>query len=325
MSRGAEPEMSVVVVTPDDFETVRKTVRHLRAQNVCGALEIVVVTPAAERLGLDARALEGFHSHIIVEVGPVTSTARARAAGVRAATARVVALVEDHAFPAPGWAEALVARHCESWAAVGPVMSNANPKSVTSWANLLVEYAPWLEPSEGGEREHLPGHNGSYKREVLLQYGERLEAMLEAESVLHWDLRAQGRRLYLEPRARVFHQNFSEPLPSLTLRFNGGRLFASSRARAWPAWRRALFAAASPLIPFVRCARITREMLRRAPTRRMMPRLLPALVVGLVFDGAGEAAGYALGPGGAMAKLSDMEFHRERFLAARERREGVRE
>jgi hypothetical protein len=54
----------------------------------------------------------------------------------------------------------------------------------------------------------------------------------------------------------------------------------------------------------------------------MLPRLLPALLVGLAFDGAGEAAGYALGPGGAMAKLSDMEFHRERFLAARDRREG---
>ncbi len=324
MSRGRlTPEMSVVVITPDDFETVRKTVRHLRAQNVCGQLEVVLVAPSAASLSLDEKALDGFHSHMIVEVGPFTSTARARAAGVRAATARVVALVEDHAYPAPGWAEALVVRHRESWAAVGPVMSNANPRSVTSWANLLVEYAPWLEPSEGGEREHLPGHNGSYKREALIAYGERLEAMLEAESVLHWDLRAKGHALYLEPKARVFHQNFSEPLPSLTLRFNGGRLFAASRAREWPAWRRALFTAASPLIPFVRCTRIAREMLRRGPTRRIWPRLLPALIVSLIFDGAGEAAGYAFGPGGAMAKLSDMEFHRERFLAARDRREEL--
>lgn len=317
------PLMSVVVVTPDNFETVRKTVRHLRAQNVSDKMEIVLVAPSAEGLGLDEKALDGFLRHQVVEVGPVTSTARARAAGVRAAEGEVVALVEDHAFPAPGWAEALINRHRESWAAVGPVMSNANPRSVTSWANLLVEYAPWLEPAEGGEREHLPGHNGSYKREALLQYGERLEAMLEAESVLHWDLRARGHALYLEPKARVFHQNFSEPVPSLTLRFNGGRLFASSRARGWPAWRRALFAAASPLIPFVRCARIAREMYARGPTRRMLPRVLPALLVGLAFDGAGEAAGYALGPGGAMAKLSDMEFHRERFLAPHDRRERL--
>ena len=240
---------------------------------------------------------------------------------MRAARGEVVALVEDHAYPAPGWAEALINRHRESWAAVGPVMSNGNPRSVTSWANLLVEYAPWMEPTEGGEQEHLPGHNSSYKREALVQYGDRLEAMIEAESVLHWDLRAKGHKLYLEPKARVFHQNFSAPVPSLALRFNGGRLFASARAREWPAWRRALFAAASPLIPLVRCARIAREMYSRGPTRRMLPRLLPALVVSLLFDGAGEAAGYASGPGGAMAKLSDMEFHRSRYLAECDRRE----
>jgi hypothetical protein len=253
------------------------------------------------------------------------STARARAAGVRAASAEVVAFAEDHAFPALGWAEALVARHAEGWAAVGPSMSNANPRSATSWANLLVEYAPWLEPVEGGEREHLPGHNGSYKRALLLEYGERLEAMLDAESVLHWDLRSRGQRLYLEPRARVFHQNFSAPLASLTLRFNGGRLFASARARAWPAWRKVVYACASPLIPVVRCARIVGELLKPGRPRRLLPRVLPALFAGLLFDGAGECVGYALGAGAAMAKLSDMEFHRERYMAARDRREKTTE
>jgi hypothetical protein len=314
--------MSVVVVTPDSFATVRKTLKHLRAQKARGSLEVVIVAPDAARLGLDEPALRDFLSYRIVEVGPITSTARARAEGVRAASAPVVALVEDHAFPAPGWAEALIERHRESWAAVGPLMSNANPRSTTSWANLLIEYAPWLEPSAGGEREHLPGHNGSYKREVLLEYGDRLEAMLDAESVLHWDLRARGHRLYLEPKARTFHENFTARWPSLTLRFNGGRLFAASRARGWPLWRRALFAVASPLIPPVRCARIARELCRPGRPRRILPRVLPSLLVGLAFDGAGELTGYALGPGASMAKLSDMEFHRERFLAARDRREA---
>jgi len=323
MSEGAVPEMSVVVVTPDCYTTVRKTIRHLRAQKVRGSLELIIVAPDAGRLDLDESALSGFLRHKVVEVGPITSTARARAEGVRASAARVVALAEDHAFPAPGWAEALIERHREDWAAVGPVMVNANPRSTTSWANLLVEYAPWIDPAEGGEREHLPGHNGSYKRDVLLEYGDRLEAMLDSESILHWDLRARGHKLYLEPKARTFHQNFSTRSSVPTLRFNGGRLFASSRALHWPAWRRALFFAASPLIPFVRCSRIARELFKPGRPRRMLPRLLPELLVGLIFDGAGEMVGYALGPGGAMAKLSDMEFHRERFLAAHDRREAL--
>jgi hypothetical protein len=318
---GESPSMSVVVITPDRYATVRKTLRHLRAQKARGSLEIIIVVPSAEGLDLDASEMRDFLRCKVVEVGHMSSTARARAAGVRAASAPVVAFAEDHAYPAPGWAKALIERHREAWAAVGPVMANANPRSVTSWANLLIEYAQWLAPAEGGEREHLPGHNGSYKRAVLVEYGERLEAMLDAESILHWDLRAKGHRLYLEPQARTFHQNFTAPAPSLVLRFNGGRLFASSRAMGWPAWRRALFAFASPLIPAVRCLRITRELFKPGRPRRLLPRLLPALVVGLVFDGAGELAGYAFGAGRAMAKLSDMEFHRERYMAANDRRE----
>lgn len=314
IAKGKSPAMSVVVITPDRYATIRKTIKHLRAQKVSGSLEILIVAPSASKLDLDEAEMRSFHSYNIVEVGHMSSTARARAKGARQTSARIVAFAEDHAFPAPGWAEALIARHLEAWAAVGPVMTNANPRSITSWANLLIEYAQWLDPTEGGEREHLPGHNCSYKREILLAYGDRLEAMMDAESILHWDLRAKGHKLYLEPKARTFHQNFTARTPSLTLRFNGGRLFASSRAQGWSLWRRALFACASPLIPLLRCQRIARELLKPGRPRHLLPRLLPVLLVGLVFDGAGEMTGYAFGPGGAMAKLSDMEFHRERYM-----------
>jgi hypothetical protein len=318
----SSPAMSVVVITPDCYATIRKTVKHLRAQNVCGSLEVLLVAPSAAKLELDESEMLGFLRHKIIEVGPVSSTARARALGVLEASAPVVAFAEDHAYPAPGWAEALIKRHQENWAAVGPMMANANPRSITSWANLLIEYAPWLEPAWGGEHEHLPGHNGSYKRALLLEYGERLEAMMDAESVLHWDLRARGHKLYLEAKARTFHQNFSAKTPSLTLRFNGGRLFAAARARHWPTWRRALFALASPLIPPLRCLRIMRELFRPGRPLHLLPRVLPALIVGLVFDGAGEMTGYVFGPGEAMAKLSGMEFHRERYLVGRDRLEA---
>jgi hypothetical protein len=323
-SRNEEaPLMSVVVLTPDRFATIRETVRHLRAQEPCARLELIIVAPSASALDADASELRDFLRYKVVEVGPIHSTAKARAAGVRQSHAPIVAFAEDHAYPAPGWANALINRHGEEWAAVGPVITNANPHSITSWANLLIEYSQWLAPSEGGEREHLPGHNCSYKRELLLEYGERLEAMMDAESILHWDLRARGHRLYLEPCALTLHQNFSARTPSLQLRFQGGRLFAASRARDWPVWRRALFACAWPLIPVVRCLRITRELMARGRPRHLLPRLLPALIVGLVFDGAGEMAGYAFGPGRAMATLSDMEFHRERYMSPGERRRRV--
>jgi hypothetical protein len=323
--------MSVVVITPDTFETVRATVRHLRAQSDRERLELVIVAPAADALALDEAEVRDFFGHQVIEVGAMTSTARARAAGVRAACAPVVAFAEDHAFPSRGWAEALLARHAEGWSAVAPVMANANPRAAISWANLLVEYAPWMEGARGGEREHLPGHNGSYKRDVLLVYGDRLEAMLDAESVLHWDLRARGHKLYLEPRARTLHLNFTAALPSAVLRFNGGRLFASARARGWSRARRLAFVAGSPLIPFVRFARVARSLPKVERPRGTMA----AVFAALACDGAGELFGYAFGAGRSMEKLSDMEFHRHRYISRRGRAsasaggaepvEGVRE
>ena len=172
--------LSVIILTPDRFATIGKTLRHLAAQNVAAQLEIVIVAPSASGLDLDGSCLRHFHSHSVVETGPMVSTARARAAGVRAASALIVAFAEDHYYPDAGWAEALIGRHQENCAAVGPAMANANPRTATSWANLLIEYSEWLYPCPSGEREHLPGHNSSYKRSVLLEYGDRLEQMLDA-------------------------------------------------------------------------------------------------------------------------------------------------
>ncbi|MFL6230758.1 MAG: glycosyltransferase family 2 protein [Pyrinomonadaceae bacterium] len=317
------PEMSVVLVTPDNFETVRQTVRHLRAQSKRARIELVFVAPDAGAFHLDEPEVSEFFGSQVIEIGSMSSTARGRAAGVLAASAPVVAFAEDHAFPREGWAEALLARHAEGWTAVAPVMANANPRSAVSWANLLIEYAPWLEPCESGEREHLPGHNGSYKREALVAYGARLEAMLDAESVLHWDLRARGHGLFLEARARTLHLNFTDARASAVLRFYGGRLFAASRARGWSAGKRLAFVAGSPLIPLVRFMRIARVARRALPATANSAAVLSLVLLALVCDGTGELVGYAAGGGDAMAKLSDMEFKRGRFIKRTRRAHGV--
>lgn len=320
MRNPTHPEMSVVIVTPDRYETIRKTIQHLRSQKIREQLEVVIVAPSKETLGMIESEVKDFFKYCIVEVGPINSTAKARAAGVCEASASIVAFVEDHSYPAPGWAEALIKAHRQPWAAVGPVLCNANPESLTSWTNLLLEYGPWLHPREAKVMDHLPGHNGTYKRSHLLEYGPELEAMLEAESILHWDLKAKGYQLYLESEAKTNHLNFSSIFSSIFLRFYAGRLFASTRARHWPWFRRFFYFIFSPLIPFVRLLRIIRELRRPGRPRQLLPGILPTLVIGLMLDGAGEMIGYIFGGGNAMEKLSDMEFHRDRHLNKHDKR-----
>jgi hypothetical protein len=318
--RGA-PALSVVLVASGGFDAIRATLRHLRAQSVAGRLEVVIVAPSAALLGLDAAETTGFHGVEIVEVGPLTTLGEPKAAGIRRASAPVVALTEDHAYPQPGWAAALIEAHRGPWAAVGPAIGNANPDSMLSWANLLIAYGRWVAPAAAGPIDDVPGHNSSYKRALLLAYGPALGGLLEREGALHRDLRAKGHRLYLEPAARTDHQNFSLASASAKLRFNAGRLFAATRVRegGWSPPRRLLYVASTPLIPAIHLRRILGEMRRGGTDRALLPRVLPALLFLLLVAGAGEMVGYALGPGPAPEVLNDFEFNRDRYLTARDR------
>lgn len=78
-----------------------------------------------------------------------------------------------------------------------------------SWADLFIGYSPWLAPSSSREAEFLPGHNTSYKRAVLLEYGDQLDSMMQAETVLHWNLRSKGHHLFGVHGKRRARQLFS--------------------------------------------------------------------------------------------------------------------
>ena len=230
---GHSPAMSVIITTPDSYDTIRALVQALRLQSTArDALEVVIVAPSVAAIRSGLADLQDFRCWRIVELGDLRSSGQAKTAGIRCATASVVVLTEDHCFPDPGWARALIEAHRGNWAAVGPAMDNGNPQSLISsgglhhWIRSLV-----LNPPGAEEADLLPGHNTSYKRDLLLGYGERLEALLGAESNLHWDLRARGFRLYLEPAAKAFHTNFTKPLRWIPFLFYSGRVFAAERRR----------------------------------------------------------------------------------------------
>jgi len=317
MSRCNLPEMSVVIVTPDDYETIRKVIRCLHAQTVRDRLQLIIVAPSAETLVVEHPELKDFFQYRVIGIGKIGSLASANAAGLRQADAPVVAFVEEHSYPDPEWAEALIKAHQQPWAAVGPVMRNANPERLTSWVDFLISYGRWLDPAPAGPIDHLPGHNSSYKRNILLDYGSALEDMIEAESVLHWDLGAKGYQLYLEPAAKTFHLNFERFSSWKSAQFHSGRLFAVTRAKRWSLLRRLFYIGGTPLIPVVCLWRILRHLRRTQKQYHLFPQILPILILGLVINAAGEMAGLLLGVGSAKERMRDLEFHRERHLIDR--------
>jgi Glycosyl transferase family 2 len=308
-SRSRVPSLSVVITTPDSYDTIRTLVRALRAQTARDALELVVVTPSAAAMRPDIADLKDFMNWRIVELGVLRTVAQAKAAGIRSATAPVVVMTEDHSLPDPAWAQALIDAHGGDWAAVGPAMCNGNPHSLISWADFIIGYGPWFEPPAAGEVDALPGHNTSYKRDLLLGYGDRLEAFLGAEATLHQDLRERGYHLYLEPAAKTFHSNFTQPAHWIPYLCYSGRLYAAQRARTWPRLRRAAYGAGASLIPLVRMKRLLPGLRRSRPD--LVARVFAPLLFALTVDAFGQGLGYALGPGQAAQKVARLEFHRD--------------
>jgi Glycosyl transferase family 2 len=313
------PLLSVVLVT-DAYETIRRTVRHLREQTIAERIELVIIAPEGE-LGIEEAELEELDSHVVVRIGDIRSLSWARAPGIRASSAPLVALGESHSFPEPDWAERLVDAFADGWAAVGPAVVNANPSGAVSWVNLLLDYGPWLAPTAGGEMADLPGHNSAYRRELLLAFGERLEVLLEAEIFLHAELRAAGHRLHQEPSARTAHLNVTRTGSWIGERFQTGRRFAAARSHSWPLWRRAAYAVGSPLIPIVRFRRLLGDLARTRAGRELRAYGYVLLVFALGVSAAGEFVGYVSGSGDSMFALSRIELHKERHLRRSEHAE----
>jgi hypothetical protein len=310
------PELSVILVTPDSYDRIRKTMRWLLRQTVQDRLEVVIVAPTLTGLGPSDAEWSSFSRIRTVAAGTFLGTGHARAAGVRQATAPVVAFAEDHCFPDPGWAEELIRMHREPWGAVAPALANANPGWL-SWADFLLNFGPAVLATRSGAASRTPWHNTSYKRDLLEDYGARLECMLEVEGRLQEDLVRRGRPLYLDAGIRAHHTNMSRLRSYTCGQFWGGRLYAAARVESggWRRLRRLVYALGSPLIPLMRMPRVLRDA-RRAG--RLTPLLPPACLLGLVCIAAGEMAGYAAGAGAAGKRRLSYEFHRRDHVRARD-------
>ncbi len=307
------PEISAIVVT-DTVAAARPLFEALRAQDAHERMEVVVAAPAGTHEDVRVAAGDEFAGVRCVAADPrADGLALPRVLAIRAASAPVVVVTETHCFPQPGWAAALIDAHRGPAAAIGPVFANANPERLVSWAQFLCHYGPFAEPLPPGPYLDIPGHNSSYKRDVLLTLDAELPTLAATEYLLHRRLRAMGHELAMAPAARVRHVNVSRPGAALRESYFAGRLFAAARREGWTRRRRLLYALAFPALALVRLRRHAGDARRvAAPGGKLV--LVPMLA-GLVASAIGEAAGYVAGDGGAASQIIDLELRRDRYLA----------
>ncbi|MGH8034616.1 MAG: hypothetical protein ACREO9_05275, partial [Lysobacterales bacterium] len=278
-----QAQLSVVVITLGTFASISHLMRYLEAQTAKALIEIVIVCPSEDQLALDTGRMPGFAGYKVVAIGPFIALHAPRVAAVFHASAPVIAYTEDHCFPAPGWARALIDAHKGPWAAVGPIIGLANPQTYMAWTSYFMQYGDWVVNNalSGHESRDIAGHNSSYKRDLLLAYGDELKAIMLFDTALHQDLQDRGHKLYVEPAARAYHVFITRLAPFCREHYYIGRLLAATRAQRWPRRRSVIYTLGSPLIPLVRLYRILRLMRRHGWAGELLPGALPSLLLGL--------------------------------------------
>jgi hypothetical protein len=317
--RSSPPLLSAIIACPDNYQTVRRLTQYLRVQTIRDQIELVYIMPSAADFNFHEEDMAEMWGYQLVEIGDFPSLNIPRAKGIQVAKADIVVYTEDHCYPAADWAEHLVKAHEGPWAAVGPQIGLANAHSYTSWANFFIQYVSWMRPSEGGIAEDVPGHNSSYKRKILLEYGDELFHQTIFDTAMNQDLRRKGYELYVEPKALAFHLFMTNVMPFMRENFVIGRAYANTRSQSMKLWERILRFCLAPVVPFIRIKRVIDEIKNRGWEKQLLPGIIPPLFRGLVFSALGEAAGWLFGLGKSMEVSMELDFHRERFIAQNER------
>lgn len=319
MSDTAMPVLAVILGAENDGSNLAQVLSRLRHQTIAARIEVLIGAPDPELVQITSADRAAFADVRIVSLDGRRSFSLARALCIHVARADFVAFAEDHSLPNPEWAEVLVTRLREGYAGVGPQMVNANPGSVISWASFLVAYGGWSAPIEPGAVDTVPGHNSAYSRKVLLSLGEELPQLLQAETVMHWELAKRGARFFVDPAAQGVHFNISRPGAFVRGRLHSPRTFSSVWSRHWPWRRRLYFAAIGPLISLRRLGSLRQRMARIPNVEVRGARLHLLLFMSLLLGGVMYSVGFLFGAKGCEGFEWEEEIDRARLMRRSDR------
>jgi hypothetical protein len=160
-----EPSLTVVVPSVNGAGDLLGCLAALSNQRSDVDLEVLVADRCGEPVRAEVRRLYPWVRILEAPVG--TTIPDLRALAFSQATARSVAVIEDHVIVPPGWARALLDAQAGGDIVVGGAVENAAVERVVDWAAFLCEYSHCILPLPEGPASWLTGNNVVYPRELL--------------------------------------------------------------------------------------------------------------------------------------------------------------
>ena len=290
-------DLSVVIASVNGMPYLGKCLDALAER--CPDAEVVVTDWTDEATRAEVR--ERWPHVKLLSFDEPMAIPELRAAGVLAATARVVALIEDHCLVTPAWGERLLAGQAEGHEVVGGPIRNVATERIRDWAAFFCEYSAVMEPLPQGPAKALPGMNVSYDRRAL----EAIDDLLRDgrwENWLHPRLVERGFELWCEPDAVVEHDKDFDLGEFVSQRYHYSRSFAGMRNPELGA-RRFLYALGTPLLVPLLYWRMARNVLSRGSRRREFLLATPLVLLYVTVWAFGEAVGYVFGGGRSLLRV----------------------
>ncbi len=224
-----------------------------------------------------------------------------RAAGVFAAQAPAVALIEDHCRVTPAWAPSVTAAHGAGHSVVGGPIRNVATRRIRDWAAFFCEYSRFMEPLPEGPIGDLTGMNVSYDRAALAEIEDLLREG-RWETWLHPRLRERGFELYCSAHMVLEHDKDFGLGEFLSQRWHYSRSYAGMRNSTLGP-KRWLYALGAPLLPPLLYYRIARNVLARRGYGRQFLLATPLVLAYTVTWAIGESVGYVAGAGDSLLEV----------------------
>jgi glycosyltransferase involved in cell wall biosynthesis len=260
------PSLSVIVCSLNGAAGVDRCLRALGAQTVRPSLELVIVDDGSTDSTSDV-ARE--HGTTVIRHDTCRGLSAARNSGIRAASAPIVAFLDDDCEPDSDWAARIIASFHGDILALGGAL--AIPRKTGLMISYLGRHNPldpqeldlaksgnltyrlwlylkrqWQSPQRQGRREvfSFAGGNMSVRRSALLRVGgfdERIRFGGDDDDLFRRLARAfPGTPLVFDPDVRVVHHF----VPSLRDTLRRSRAYGRGQGymcRKWPEQRPAIF------------------------------------------------------------------------------------
>jgi glycosyltransferase involved in cell wall biosynthesis len=293
--------LSVVIASVNGLPMIGECLDCLQKQFRVREIEVIVADRCGN--GLAGILRQKYPWVKLIEAPTRTTIPQLRALAFQEASADVVAVLEDHCIVEKDWAQRMIEAQGGEYPVIGGAVENAACERLVDWAAFFCEYGQAIKPVPEGKVDTVPGNNVSYKRWVLEQFRQDLEAG-EWDFVLHEHIKNGNIPLYSIPSITVYHKMSASLGWYILQKFHFARSYAGMRFvhSSWS--QRILYGGGTILLPFMLTYRTVSCVWKKGRYHRELLLSFPMLMLLILTWGLGEAVGYIFGAGSSSAKVA---------------------